>query len=220
MRALKVRISGELLLEMCGIQKAKKIEVHAAWMDEQNTLTVMFAGDDPRLPTKRLELSLETMPGRYYRVQADGRIFAPGPGRPVRRLRERGRAVKIPMIPVKDVFDPTGELELTRDWQKVLSMPAGGAYVNKSMGLQVFITGQVELDDSHWIHVSVSRRSRLPSWEDLKLVKCLFIGIEKEAIQVLPAESEYVNVHPFCLHLWHRTDGAMCPDFTHGMGVV
>ena len=99
-------------------------------------------------------------------------------------------------------------------------MPMGGAYLNKPMGLTVLITGQVETDGSRWIHVSVSRRSRLPSWEDLKLVKCLFIGIEKKAIQILPAESEYVNFHPFCLHLWHRTDAEMCPDFTHGLDIV
>lgn len=42
----------------------------------------------------------------------------------------------------------------------------------------------------------------LPSWEDLRRVKDIFIGREVEAYQVLPKESEYVNVHPFCLHLW------------------
>jgi len=53
-----------------------------------------------------------------------------------------------------------------------------------------------------WLHVSVSRTDRLPSWEDLKAVKDRFIGRDREAIQVIPRSRDFVNVHPFCLHLW------------------
>jgi len=49
-RALKIDISGALLLEMCGIPDAEHIEVHAAWVAERDTLTVVFAGADFRLP--------------------------------------------------------------------------------------------------------------------------------------------------------------------------
>ena len=54
----------------------------------------------------------------------------------------------------------------------------------------------------HFLHVSVSRRSRLPSWDDLKLVKKSFIGEDREAVHVLPKASDYINLHPYCLHLW------------------
>jgi hypothetical protein len=64
------------------------------------------------------------------------------------------------------------------------------------------------VDGQWWDHVSVSRPSRLPSWEDLKTVKALFIGKEREAVQVLPKESEYVNMHPHCLHLWAKREAA------------
>lgn len=53
-----------------------------------------------------------------------------------------------------------------------------------------------------WLHVSVSRSDRLPSWTDLGFVKQCFIGDDREAVQVLPKESDYVNLHKYCLHLW------------------
>jgi len=50
MRALKVEISGALLLEMCGIRDAQKIKAYAAWVSDYDTLSIVFTGDDPRLP--------------------------------------------------------------------------------------------------------------------------------------------------------------------------
>ena len=70
-------------------------------------------------------------------------------------------------------------------------------------GLQVLVsTDKIDEDGGWWLHVSTSRPDRLPSWEDLRLVKDLFIGRQNEAIQVLPADRDYVNLHPNCLHLW------------------
>lgn len=62
-------------------------------------------------------------------------------------------------------------------------------------------------DGSVWIHVSVSRRNRNPSWEEIMKVKNEFIGEDKEAYQVLSAKKDHVNLHPFCFHLWSRVDG-------------
>jgi hypothetical protein len=82
--------------------------------------------------------------------------------------------------------------------------------------LTVLISGQVESDGKRWLHVSCARSNRLPSWEDLKLVKETFIGKDKKAIQILPSESEYVNCNPYCLHLWHCVGEDGLPDFTVG----
>jgi len=64
------------------------------------------------------------------------------------------------------------------------------------------------LDDKKlWLHLSVSRPDRLPSWDDLRETKNTLLGKEKVAIQLLPKESEYINAHPFTLHLWHCLEG-------------
>jgi hypothetical protein len=60
-----------------------------------------------------------------------------------------------------------------------------------------------------WEHVSVSVRnrkdvplSRCPTWEQMHLVKTLFWDNEEAVMQLHPPASQYVNAHPFCLHLW------------------
>lgn len=115
-------------------------------------------------------------------------------------------------------FDPTLELVLPIGWKKAATRADGAAYRN-DRGLYVIISGIV-IDHKRWIHVSVSRKSRLPSWDDLKIVKNLFVGLEKKAFQVLPAYKEYVNIHPYCLHLWHCLDGDLVPDFRLGTGMI
>jgi hypothetical protein len=57
-----------------------------------------------------------------------------------------------------------------------------------------------------WEHLSVSRRHRCPTWEEMCLFKDLFWRGDEAVMQLHPAQSEYVNVHPFCLHLWRPTD--------------
>jgi len=40
-------------------------------------------------------------------------------------------------------------------------------------------------------------------------VKGLFWGPEDVVMQLHPAASEYVNKHPFCLHLWRPIEAAI-----------
>lgn len=53
-----------------------------------------------------------------------------------------------------------------------------------------------------WEHVSVSHTNRIPSWEVMCKVKELFFEDEEVVIQYHPKKSEYINNHPYCLHLW------------------
>lgn len=53
-----------------------------------------------------------------------------------------------------------------------------------------------------WDHVSVSHRSRCPSWEEMCEVKDIFFGEDECCVEYHPARSEYVNIHPYCLHIW------------------
>ena len=55
-----------------------------------------------------------------------------------------------------------------------------------------------------WEHVSVSYRKRCPTWEEMCRVKEMFFNPEEVAVQYHPRSSEYVNTHPFCLHLWRK----------------
>lgn len=53
-----------------------------------------------------------------------------------------------------------------------------------------------------WEHVSVSTRRRIPNWREMCFVKDLFWSDDEAVMQLHPPKSEYVNQHPFCLHLW------------------
>lgn len=63
-----------------------------------------------------------------------------------------------------------------------------------------------------WRHLSVSayRPPRLPSWDELRWCKEVFLGDEK-AVMAFPRKAEYVNDHPNVLHLFSGPDGL--PDF-------
>ena len=79
-------------------------------------------------------------------------------------------------------------------------------YRNKGQGLLVLVSVATKNDGHKVLHVSLSRRSRIPSWEDVKRVKNAFIGEDKEAYHVIPSMDDYINMHQFCLHLWHELD--------------
>lgn len=57
-------------------------------------------------------------------------------------------------------------------------------------------------DGAGWEHVSVSRKSKLPSYEDMCRVKDMFWGEEDCVMQLMVPKSEHVNYHPYCLHMW------------------
>lgn len=70
-------------------------------------------------------------------------------------------------------------------------------------------------DGEGWQHVSVSidQSTFPPSWSIMCQVKDLFWEPQDWVIQFHPAQSEYVNQHPGCLHLWKPLNQAMpIPD--------
>lgn len=60
-----------------------------------------------------------------------------------------------------------------------------------------------------WEHVSVSTPSRIPSWAGMCFVKDLFWEPEEAVMQLHPPASQYVNNHPWTLHLWRPTDAVI-----------
>jgi hypothetical protein len=61
-------------------------------------------------------------------------------------------------------------------------------------------------DGAGWDHVSVSRRDRCPTWVEMHTIKLMFWDAEDCVMQLHPPASNYVNCHPFCLHLWRPQD--------------
>ena len=59
-------------------------------------------------------------------------------------------------------------------------------------------------DGEGWEHVSVSTPKRCPMWHEMVYVKHLFWEQEDLVIQFHPPASEYVDCHPFTLHLWRK----------------
>ena len=59
-------------------------------------------------------------------------------------------------------------------------------------------------DGEGWEHVSVSCYDRCPTWEEMAHVKNLFWDDDDFVVQMHPPKSDYVNNHPYCLHLWRK----------------
>jgi hypothetical protein len=78
-----------------------------------------------------------------------------------------------------------------------------GVFIIRRLKLKGQLT-VIASDGFLWEHVSVSRPDRCPTYEELKLVKDLFWSITDTVVQYFPRESEYVNNHPYCLHLWRK----------------
>lgn len=77
---------------------------------------------------------------------------------------------------------------------KQLSEPV---YTGKFMGCNLVIT-----KDAGLYHLSISRKDRLPSYDELKSARYQFLPEVPYMVQIFPPESDFVNVHEFCLHLW------------------
>jgi len=63
--------------------------------------------------------------------------------------------------------------------------------------------------DPEWEHVSVSLQNRCPNWLEMCFIKSMFWGEDERVVQFHPPANEYVNNHPFCLHLWKYLKGEM-----------
>ncbi len=126
------------------------------------------------------------------------------------REQDRDATLRPPWDPPRVL--PPAWLEIERD-------PTGAKYKAPSMRLMVIVSCGYERDDRAWIHLSARHRDRIPTWQELAYCKTTFLG-EREAYQVLPPKSRYVNLHPHVLHLFALLDdnGVALPDFTRGTG--
>lgn len=109
--------------------------------------------------------------------------------------------------------------DLPPQWRLVARGGDGAAY-KRVDGLAVITSASRERDGKRWLHVSLSRAKRVPSYEDLAHVKRVFVGEDRFAVQVFAPRAQHVNLHPNCLHLWCCLDGHPLPDFSQGTGSI
>ena len=65
-------------------------------------------------------------------------------------------------------------------------------------------------DGEGWNHVSVTiNRKECPTWEMMVKVKSLFWSDSDTVLQYHPARAEYIDCHPYCLHLWEPQNKAI-----------
>ena len=81
-----------------------------------------------------------------------------------------------------------------------LIAPKGGILMVMSSG-----GDNPEVNETGWEHVSVSANKRVPTWEEMCFVKDKFWTEQEMVVQYHPPASEYVNFHPYCLHMWKPT---------------
>ena len=62
--------------------------------------------------------------------------------------------------------------------------------------------GMIFSDGDGWEHVSVSRQSRVPSYEDMDWVKRQFWSDDQCVMQLHVPRSDHINCNEFVLHLW------------------
>jgi len=80
-----------------------------------------------------------------------------------------------------------------------------GAFLITSLKLKRPLN-TIASDQMGWEHVSVSLPDRCPTWDEMCFIKNLFWDEDDAVIQYHPPKRDYINCHPFCLHLWRSTD--------------
>jgi hypothetical protein len=98
--------------------------------------------------------------------------------------------------------------------------PDGWCYDDLNGNASIIISCGDQLDGNEWVHASIARVDRMPSYDDLKLLHAAVFG-DGWAYQVFAPPSDHVNIHSQALHLWGRLDGKPAlPDFTYGTGSI
>lgn len=77
------------------------------------------------------------------------------------------------------------------------------------------IVTQAPWDDGiEWLHASIARQHRMPTYDELAALKAGVFGPERYAFQVFAPADRHISIHAHALHLFGRADGkSPLPDF-------
>ncbi len=59
----------------------------------------------------------------------------------------------------------------------------------------------VSIDGGKW-HLSISTASASPSYKEIKEARYKFMPNDIYVAQIFPPKEEFINLHPYCHHLW------------------
>ena len=118
---------------------------------------------------------------------------------------------------VQEHFD---KLKIPPGWHVSQVGLDGLMWKHSKNGMSVIASIHKELDDLHWLHLSMAHAKRLPTYDELKYLKRHWAGKERKAVMIFAPEVHHVNLHPNCLHLFCCLDGDPFPDFTWGTGLI
>lgn len=110
-------------------------------------------------------------------------------------------------------LDP--KVESCRTLKGVWATAPGSPYGHFTIPIQSFKLNVIAASASafpyDWDHVSVSLPGRCPNWNEMCIIKDLFFSPDETVVQFHPKKSEYVDIHPYCLHLWQHSSGHNLP---------
>lgn len=119
-------------------------------------------------------------------------------------LHEKPQALPNPVLELSPL--PAG-------WQVIRQTGDGFIALHGARQLQVACSDAWR-DGRRWRHVCVSGPKRAPRDDDVRYVRNIFIGEEREAYEIHAPKSRHVGVNPNARNLWCPLDGPALPDFT------
>lgn len=76
---------------------------------------------------------------------------------------------------------------------------------NKEFKEGVFKMGRcniiISIDNGEW-HLSISTPTASPSYNEIKAARYKYIPDNVTMAQLFPPSEEFINIHPYCHHLW------------------
>lgn len=100
-------------------------------------------------------------------------------------------------------FDPLGEMTLPKHLTNLAVDVPVSVWTRKKFTI---LFGQEPTKHGNLWHLSISHKDRDPEWPVIKAAKMACFPADMDVMMVLPAQDDYVNLHPHCFHLWE------CPE--------
>jgi hypothetical protein len=95
-------------------------------------------------------------------------------------------------------------LEAPEDWHIVERRPDGLLWQRLTgEAIKVMESTSMKADGKLWLHVSVSKpsKTKMPTYDDIQVMRRLFIGEHRESYMVFPTKDRYIDINPV-LHLF------------------
>jgi hypothetical protein len=77
--------------------------------------------------------------------------------------------------------------------------------IDLAPNVKIFKHGEVQCilvkEPNGW-HLSMSTKSRLPTYDEMKEIRYQYVPDDVYMAQIFPPKKEFVNVHPYTLHLY------------------